>query len=96
MHDTMRAQYSERTRVTAMGDLITFCQQDLSLADYTTQFKKLHEIFVTQNGTGFNNSYVASWPEGFTDLTLAEHGKLQKKAYDGWIAILFIKHADLH
>ena len=60
MHNTVRAQYSEWTHITAMEKLITICQQDLSLADYITHFKELYNIFVTQNGTGFNNSYVAS------------------------------------
>ena len=56
MHDTVRAQYSEWTRITAMEKLITFCQQDLSLVDHTTHFKELCNMFDTQNGTRFTNS----------------------------------------
>ena len=95
MHDTVRAQYSEWTRITAMEKLLSFRQQDLSLAEYIIHFKELRDIYVTQNGTGFNNSYVASQTEGFNELTLDEKIKLQKEAYDRWIAIMFIKHADM-
>ena len=94
MHDNVRAQCSEWTHITAMEKLTSFCQ-DLSLADCIIHFKELHDIFVTQNGTGFNNAYVASQTDGFTDMSITEWEKLQKDAYNRWIAILFIKHADM-
>ena len=56
MHDTVRAQYSEWTRITATEKFFAFRQQDLTLADYITHFKELRDIFVTQNGSGFNDS----------------------------------------
>ena len=49
MHDTVRAQYSEWTRITATEKFFAFRQQDLTLADYITHFKELRDIFVTQN-----------------------------------------------
>ena len=68
MHDTVRAQYCKWTRITATEKLFSFRQQDLTLADYITHFKELRDIFVTQNGNGFNDTYVADTVENFTAL----------------------------
>ena len=48
MHDTVRAQYSEWTRITATEKFFSVRQQDLTLAEYITHFKELRDIFVTQ------------------------------------------------
>ena len=95
MHDTVRSQYTEWTRITALEKLVTFRQHDLSLADYISHFKELRDIFVTQNGTGFNDSYVAERIENFDKYSNDYQGELQAEAYERWIAIIFLKHVDL-
>ena len=87
MHDTVRAQYSEWTRITATEMFFSFRQQDLTLADYITHFKELHDIFVTQNGNGFNDTYVTDTVENFTALDDDQQNELQSAAYEHWIAM---------
>ena len=60
MHNTVRAQYLEWTRITATENFLSFRQQDLSLAECIIHFKELRDIFVTQNGTGFYDTYVVT------------------------------------
>ena len=65
------------------------------LAEYIIHFKELHDIFATQNGKGFHDTYVAMHTEGFNELTAGERAKLQREAYDHWIGLLFLKHTDM-
>ena len=67
----------------------SFRQQDLTLADYITHFKELRDIFVTQNGNGFNDTYVADTVEDFSALDDDEQKALQSAAYKHWVAIFF-------
>ena len=62
----------------------------------TVHFKELRDIFATQNGTGFYNTYITTHTDGFNDLTAIEQTKLQQEAYQRWIGLLFLKHADMH
>ena len=94
MHNTVRAQHSEWTRITATEKFLSFRQQDLSLVDYIVHFEDLRDVFTTQNGTGFNDTYVAANTEGFSELTDDEKATLKKEAYERWIGLLFLKHAD--
>ena len=46
MHNTVRTQLLEWTRITATEKFLSFCQQDLSLADYIVHFEELRNILL--------------------------------------------------
>lgn len=94
MHDTVGTQYCEWTRMTAADKFHAFRQKDLSLSDYIAHFKEIRDVFTTQNGTGFNDSYVAERVAGFDALPDARKKELQRLAYEQWVAIAFIMHCD--
>ena len=80
MHNTVRTQLPDWTRITATENFLSFCQQDLLLAKYIMNFGELRDVFTTQNGKGFNNIYVIENTQGYKNFTENEKFATKQEA----------------
>jgi len=94
MYNTIRAQSPVAVMMETILRLININQQEDSLLDYVKRFKQQCEIFVSQIGKRFLDSFVEQLEEYRTETNATKQLELKKRAFDRWLAYLVMKGAD--